>query len=322
MNCKHKTALIFWLLRRAEEPSPTDVACYWKKATLSTIKNIKSKTVDELSNRNTNLNGSNNCLLKEFIEIGKTSNCDAGVIRYSEYGIKPTLYMDHLIICFIEKYGNVDKLTCHNFLSFCKEEMTNDVCEKIRFETEEQAAKNQWYHVRFARITASKLFEVSRCNTHDGSLVGSLMGSRGFKGNAATLRGQKLELQIFQQLKETKYPTITKCGIILRGDMPIFGASPDGIDDEYIFEIKCPSKRKTLSNYILNGTPKEKVFYQMQLQMAMSGRCKGILVVADPAYEINKRLTEVEVTFDKSKVDAIVEKCEKFWKQTIFPLLK
>lgn len=70
-NCKHQTALIFWLLRRSEEPAPTEIACYWKKSILSTIKNLKSKTVDELSNHSTVLAGANDTLLKEFIELGK-----------------------------------------------------------------------------------------------------------------------------------------------------------------------------------------------------------------------------------------------------------
>lgn len=228
--------------------------------------------------------------------------------------------MDHLVISFTEKYGN--EPTCPEFLTFCGEEMTDDVCKTIFDDTKDQSAKSQWYYIRFGRITASKLFETSRCNTYDGSLVGSLMGSRGFKGNLATIRGQKLESEIFELLKSKKYPTIQKCGIIVRSDMPIFGASPDGMTDDHIFEIKCPSKVKTFTNYIDNGVPKEKVFFQMQLQMAMSGRTKGILIVADPNFEKNKKYTEVEVLLDKEKLDDVVGKCKRFWENTIFPILK
>lgn len=49
--------------------------------------------------------------------------------------------------------------------------------------------------------------------------------------------------------------------LILRSDMAIFGASPDGITVDEIFEIKCPTKTKTVTDYTKNGVPKEKVFF-------------------------------------------------------------
>lgn len=36
-GCKHAIALLFWLHRRSEEPSPTEVLCYWKKSKLSNV---------------------------------------------------------------------------------------------------------------------------------------------------------------------------------------------------------------------------------------------------------------------------------------------
>lgn len=45
--------------------------CYWKKSLLSTIKNIKAKSVDELSGRNTDIVNPTDELLKAFIEMGK-----------------------------------------------------------------------------------------------------------------------------------------------------------------------------------------------------------------------------------------------------------
>lgn len=98
-QCKHQTAMIFWLLRRSEEPSPTEICCYWKKSLLSTIKNVKTKTVDELSGCNTNIDNPSKELLQAFVEMGKTSNKNAGVIRYNVTN-RDTLYMDHLMILF------------------------------------------------------------------------------------------------------------------------------------------------------------------------------------------------------------------------------
>lgn len=41
-GCKHTIALLMWLHRSTEEPSPTDVKCYWKKSKLAG-ENDKSK---------------------------------------------------------------------------------------------------------------------------------------------------------------------------------------------------------------------------------------------------------------------------------------
>lgn len=198
--------------------------------------------------------------------------------------------------------------------------MKPELCKAILEETSDQSSKSEWYYQRYARITASKLFECSRCLTEDGSLVSVLMGARSFKGNRATKRGQKLEVEVLDLLRK-KYPTIKKCGIFLSAAFPIFGASPDGICDDCVFEIKCPYKEKTVANYIDKEVVKPKVFFQMQLQMFMSGKKKGVLAVADPDFEKNKKFTTMEVPFDEIQLKPVMKKAELFWQKAIFPIL-
>lgn len=315
------TAMIFWLLRRSEEPSPTEVTCYWKKSILSTVKGIKSKTVDEFCGKSTAMKNVDNDILAQFIEMGKITNQHAGVIRYSpENRMKVTLYIDHLVISFLENNAEAE-FTAKNFIAYCSQEMTADRCTKVFEETLEQSSKAEWYYQRFGRITASKLFETSRCNTTDGSLVAVLLGARKFKGNAATKRGSKLENEVFDLLKK-KYVDIQKCGIVLRCDLPIFGASPDGINDTYVFEIKCPLKAETVTNYVRDGVLRDKVYFQMQLQMYLCGKRKGILCVADPAFEKNRLITEYKVALDEIKLKQVLEASNTFWENVIFKNLK
>lgn len=277
-SCKHQTALIFWLLQRSEEPSPTAVKCYWKRSILSTVKGLKSKTIDELSMRSTKLAVVDNSLLQEFITLGRDCNKQSGVIRYSTGNRnKITLYVDHLMISFRESHTE-EEITAKNFLSFCSQQMTTDRCLKVYNETIDQNKKAEWYLQRFGRITASKLYECSRCKTSDGSLVASLLGARSFKGNLATARGLKLEGEVFSILKK-KYPDIEQCGIKLTPERPMFGASPDGINKDFTFEIKCPSKVNTVVNYVRNGIVQDKYYFQMQLQMLLCNKMEGILCV-------------------------------------------
>ena len=59
----------------------------------------------------------------------------------------------------------------------------------------------------------------------------------------------------------------TTCGIYLRKDCPLYGASPDGIRGDFIIEIKCPYKRRTVSTYVKDGCILKKILFQMQLEM-------------------------------------------------------
>ena len=36
-GCKHSIAFLFWVHRRLESPSPTEVECYWKKSKLADV---------------------------------------------------------------------------------------------------------------------------------------------------------------------------------------------------------------------------------------------------------------------------------------------
>lgn len=131
----------------------------------------------------------------------------------------------------------------------------------------------------------------------------------------------KLEDDVFRLLKK-KYPDIRKCGIVLRSDMQIFGASPHGITDSHVFEIKCPSKTETVGNYVRDGVLQEKVFFQIQLQMLMCKKRKGILCIADPKFEQNQEVVEYDVALDEVKLNPVLEDCKIFYEKVIFENLK
>ncbi len=44
-------------------------------------------------------------------------------------------------------------------------------------------------------------------------------------------------------------------------------ASPDGICDDYVMEIKCPTSEKAVTKYIKNGHVTDKYNSQIQMQM-------------------------------------------------------
>lgn len=62
-------------------------------------------------------------------------------------------------------------------------------------------------------------------------------------------RGLSLE----DQVRFIKNLNLRKCGLILNKNVPIMGASSDGITDKYAIEIKCLQKERSLSNYVSLG---------------------------------------------------------------------
>lgn len=226
-----------------------------------------------------------------------------------------SMFIDQLI----RKYklqGQVGPLS--HFTSFCSSIMTTRLCLKAYKNSIEQSNSPLWYHLRFGRITASKFYEAAHCST-DGTLVETILGALSFK-SVAMKRGQRLEKEVRGLLKDD-FPNIKECGIMLRNDFPIYAASPDGIDDDYVYEIKCPFKENTVKNYLKDGVINPKYMGQIQLQMMMTDRKKGVFCVASPNFEFDKEIKKVIVNFDLNLCQNYIEKCNLFWFQYVWPKL-
>ena len=133
-------------------------------------------------------------------------------------------------------------------------------------------------------------------------------------------RGRDLEVEVFEELKKRNFH-FEKCGLYISVFNPIFGASPDGIREDAILEIKCPSTKKTFSNYICDGAITEKYKEQMLLQMFITNREKGLFCVADPEFEKNKRIHTLWIDSDKVTVEKLIQDSSEFWKENIYPIL-
>ena len=186
-------------------------------------------------------------------------------------------------------------------------------------ETRAQSNSPTWHELRYARVTASILHSASRCKT-DGSLVEVIFGAKLFE-SAAMRRGKDVEIGVKEVLKK-KGIKVNDCGLFLTRDYPIFGASPDGVNETHIIEIKCPSKTSTMKDYIDNrGEVTPKCMAQMQLQMFICKKKKGLFVVAEPNFETTKNVTIKDVPFNDDLCKQLMTDAETFWMMYIFPKL-
>lgn len=122
-------------------------------------------------------------------------------------------------------------------------------------------------------------------------------------------------------VQATQKIKILKCGLFLHRLFPIFGASPDGISKDYVIELKCPFKDKTVTTYIKNGQVTKRYLAQMQLQMLFAKKRKGLFCVAAPDFESSEKVDIIEVEFDPDFCDDLIEKALCFWRSDIFPLI-
>ena len=93
------------------------------------------------------------------------------------------------------------------------------------------------------------MHEAANCQKKSGSLVKRILGAAKFYENGPMKREKILEKMIFQHLAKKGYK-IYKCGFKVIASNPIFGASPDGIGENFVVEIKCPISDKTFCDYL------------------------------------------------------------------------
>ncbi|KAI4458131.1 hypothetical protein MML48_7g00011584 [Holotrichia oblita] len=142
--------------------------------------------------------------------------------------------------------------------------------QMIERETRKQNKSRLWYDIRYGRITASKAHEVSVCRTPDGSLVAAIMGAK-IPDTAAMKRGRNLEEIVRKTISKKLKTKIDLCGLYVCQNYPMIAASPDGVANDAIVEIKCPTKAKSMDKYLKNGVISEKCKAQVQIQMYAAG---------------------------------------------------
>ncbi|GBP96772.1 hypothetical protein EVAR_92306_1 [Eumeta japonica] len=100
-----------------------------------------------------------------YVQLKRENICTVKCKICPEHKVHAKLYAVTLIVD--EEEEKVTSIQCHD----C-------VAARIEAETRDQFKNNLWYELRYGRVTASKVYEVSRCQTDDGTLISIIMGVR------------------------------------------------------------------------------------------------------------------------------------------------
>ncbi|KAK3891504.1 hypothetical protein Pcinc_004594 [Petrolisthes cinctipes] len=323
--CKYAVAFLGWLQRRSMEKSVTSTTSYWKKARLSNV-TVETKTTaletlrpNPRKKTKTEYNASGSFLtaVLENAPEGTT-----GLI-FDHLAFKPhkgeELGIDRLLQDFLkDQIGEPD---CDQFLLYCKQKMTDELCDLINKGTILQAKSPLWHAVRFSRVTASKAYDAAHSSGNiNSSLVMSVIGAARLKDTDAMKRGRKLEHSVLNEVR-SQLGKINPTGIFLTPGYPVMGASPDGIteDGQSIVEVKCPTTQKNFRKYVKNdGCVAAKHLAQVQMLMHIANRKQAYFCVAHPDFELTKNLKIVKVMYDPVYSEDLMLKCQNFWEKTVF----
>lgn len=314
-GCKHEVAFLMWLHRRSEEPSPTEKMCYWKKSKLSSAPTTK-KCISPSDFGKKITAAYDDSVLQEYLSVAKRRKVENSIMRYYNTDKYSDLSIHNLAISF--KKSSPQEKNPKNFIEFCKAKMETGLILEVERDTRKQSDSIIWQEMRYGRITASKAHSVTRCKVLDGCLVESILGAKLFQ-TKAMMRGLKLENDILKLLEKQIGQKLFKAGIFLSQQNPLIGASPDAINKEFVVEIKSPTTEKSCLNYIdSDGNIKDKCLYQIQIQMYLSKRMRGIFVMSHPDFENSEKITIKYCNFDEKLVKSIVKQLDEFWLKNIF----
>lgn len=332
-GCKHTIAFVFWLLRRSEEEAVTDVKCYWKRATLSGLKGTGPFTVSEeeakLKHREPVVDavGFREAATRRLAEKGLGAQTQVVKLMGLADDKLQKLNMDRLVHGYLDNEGQENR-SLDRFLQYCETVVANSDCEMAQLGTMGQANAPAWHHLRYGRITASRLFEAARCRKGDGHLVEALLGATQFSGTPATKRGSQLEGDVLKEFEKAVKCKCDKSGLFVNKERAIFGASPDSLirnsDGKItaVVEVKCPMTMDSVPRYVSpSGVIQSRYRAQLQLQMLLTGCSSGYFCVAAPNFEQTREVRIVKDVLCPSFLMPLINQAKTFWYCAVFPQL-
>lgn len=161
---------------------------------------------------------------------------------------------------------------------------------EIERETILQAESALWLELRRCILTASNFSKIckTRPNSNSAPLVKSILYSYSLDRVASVEHGKDNEVKAVEQLSRQENISIEKCGLFIDKSLFFLGASPDGIYENGIIDIKCPFsvfgidpdtaiQQKKLKCFKLSGddvvmNTNHDWFYQIQGQLHIANK--------------------------------------------------
>ena len=180
----------------------------------------------------------------------------------------------------------------------------------------------EWHAARLGKVTASRVADVvARTKSGYGASRENYMAqlvcerltqkpTEGFS-NAAMAWGTEQVPAARNAYAARIGELVVEDGFIDHPTIAMTGASPDGIVGDGLVEIICPNT-STMMEYILDGKPPQKYVYQMQWQMACTGKAWCDFVSYDPRLPEHLQMLVVRVMRDDQQILVLESEVKAF----------
>ncbi|XP_057317954.1 uncharacterized protein LOC130662971 [Microplitis mediator] len=132
-------------------------------------------------------------------------------------------------------------------------------------------------------------------------------------------QSKKFKCQVLDAISGRIDKPIDKAGLVLNKNYPVFFATPDGIGDNFVVEIKRPTSHIFIEKYYREDQLTDAAKAEIQLQMLLSGKKTGYFCVVDPYFNTSRNIDIVQVEFDPDFINPIVDKARTYWIENCFP---
>jgi len=181
---------------------------------------------------------------------------------------------------------------------------------------------DDWFAARLGKVTASRVADViaktktgygaGRANYAADLVVERLTGQKASSfTNAAMEWGTEQEPNAKAAYAAKTGILVEDVGFIDHPTVAMSGASPDGLAEDGLVEIKCPNTATHLE-YIFDGKPPQKYVTQMQWQMACAGKPWCDFVSYDPRLPERLQLLVVRVPRDDDYIKILEQEVTTF----------
>jgi putative phage-type endonuclease len=182
---------------------------------------------------------------------------------------------------------------------------------------------DEWFQARLGKVTASRIGDVmaktrsgysaSRANYMAQLVVERMTGKQAESfTNAAMQWGTETEPLARAAYEMKNNVMVDETGLVDHPSILMTGASPDGLIGKLgMLEIKCPNTATHIET-LLTDTIDQKYIYQMQWQMACTGRQWCDFVSFDPRMEESLQLKIISVKRDDTLIAEIEAEVTKF----------
>ncbi|XP_075167100.1 uncharacterized protein LOC142239213 [Haematobia irritans] len=335
-SCPHILALVFWLHRKSTDTETPIVYDFWGHETESLMEEGRhdSIRIRDLFARD-ELRMECDIEASQVTDVEGTAFLEAVLDGLEGLGIKDSalyrhcrgvveefepIYIHHSLL---DKANNGIR-DVNGFLTYMEEQCKQGIFDRLASVSKASYKTPLWLETQYMRLRCSLIHRIaSRKDTiEDDQILETLFGKHRDQNIEEKQQMKQHKRFILKQTEKLENKTYHECGLLISESYPYICASPDGITDDHIVEIKAPKTDEEFEKYLEGReTIAPKYMAQIQIQMYAANVTKALYCVLSPTFDTNGALHYVWVQADMEFVASLLSAAEDFWKEVVFPRL-